>query len=52
MSRPIFFDPTGRRRRTTRRLAFVVLALLVATCVIFATTVATVAPGEPLAFGQ
>ncbi|NKJ42799.1 MULTISPECIES: glycosyltransferase [unclassified Novosphingobium] len=52
MPRPIFFDPTGQRRRWTRRLAFAVLAVLVAMCVIFATTVATVTPREPLAFAQ
>lgn len=52
MSRPIFFDPTGQRRRWTRRLAFAVLAILVGMCVVFATTVATVTPREPLNFAQ
>lgn len=52
VSRPIFFDPTGRRRRWTRRLAFAVLAVLVAMCVVFATTLATIVPREPLAFAQ
>jgi spore germination protein YaaH len=52
VSRPIFFDPTGQRRRWTRRLAFAVLALLVGMCVVFATTVATVSPREPLTFAQ
>ena len=52
MSRPIFFDPTGQRRRWTRRLAFAVLALLVGMCVVFATTLATVSPRAPLNFVQ
>jgi cellulose synthase/poly-beta-1,6-N-acetylglucosamine synthase-like glycosyltransferase/peptidoglycan/xylan/chitin deacetylase (PgdA/CDA1 family)/spore germination protein YaaH len=51
VSRPIFFDPTGRRRRWTRRGAFAILALLLAVCAIFATTVATVSAPSPLPFG-
>ncbi|OYW16634.1 MAG: polysaccharide deacetylase [Novosphingobium sp. 12-64-8] len=51
MSRPIFFDPTGKRRRWTRRTAFGVLAALIALAVIFATTVANVPVATPLPLG-
>ncbi|WP_225205467.1 glycosyltransferase [Novosphingobium huizhouense] len=51
MSRPIFFDPTGRRRRWTRRLAFGTLALVVALAVIFASTVVAVPQARPLPLG-
>ncbi|MCH7628781.1 MAG: glycosyltransferase [Proteobacteria bacterium] len=51
MSRPIFFDPTGLRRRRTRRIAFAVLALLIALAAVFATTVATVPASQPLPLG-
>ena len=51
MSRPIFFDPTGRRRRLTRRGAFLGLVLLLLAAVIFATTVAAVPPAPPLPLG-
>ncbi|BEU99210.1 glycosyltransferase [Novosphingobium olei] len=51
MPRPIFFDPTGRRRRLTRRTAFGVLALLVVLAFVFATTVVTVPAARPLPLG-
>ena len=51
MSRPIFFDPTGRRRRLTRRGAFAGLIVLILLAVVFATTVAAVPPAPPLPLG-
>ncbi|WP_298165964.1 glycosyltransferase [Novosphingobium sp.] len=52
MSRPIFFDPTGRRRRLTRRGAFIGLVVLLLAAVIFATTVVAVPPpAAPLRLG-
>ncbi|MEI6642675.1 MAG: glycosyltransferase [Novosphingobium sp.] len=51
MSRPIFFDPTGRRRRLTRRGAFAGLIALLVLAVVFATTVVTVPPAPPLPLG-
>jgi cellulose synthase/poly-beta-1,6-N-acetylglucosamine synthase-like glycosyltransferase/peptidoglycan/xylan/chitin deacetylase (PgdA/CDA1 family)/spore germination protein YaaH len=49
--RPVFFDPTGRRRRWTRRGAFAALAVLIALAVVFATTVVNVPIPSPLALG-
>ena len=51
MSRPIFFDPTGRRRRLTRRGAFAGLIVLALLAVVFATTVVAVPPAPPLPLG-
>ncbi len=51
MQRPIFFDPTGRRRRWTRRAVFAAIALLIITALAFATTVATVPTSQPLKLG-
>ena len=51
MQRPIFFDPTGRRRRWTRRAAFAAIAVLIITALAFATTVATVPSSQPLKLG-
>jgi hypothetical protein len=51
VQRPIFFDPTGRRRRWTRRAVFAVIALLIITALAFATTVATVPASQPLKLG-
>jgi peptidoglycan/xylan/chitin deacetylase (PgdA/CDA1 family)/spore germination protein YaaH/GT2 family glycosyltransferase len=51
LSRPIFFDPTGRRRRWTRRGGFAVLTLLFVLAAIFATTLATVPTVQPLPLG-
>lgn len=51
MSRPIFFDPTGRRRRLTRRGAFGALIALLVLALVFATTVASVPPAPPLPLG-
>ena len=42
MSRPIFYDPSGRRRRWTRRWIFALLIALVALAVAFASTVVTI----------
>ncbi len=51
MSRPIFFDPTGRRRRLTRRGAGIGLVVLLVAAVIFATTVMAVPAAAPLQLG-
>ena len=51
MSRPIFFDPTGRRRRWTRRSAFGALAALLALAVVFASTLVSVPTPRPLPLG-
>ena len=51
MQRPIFFDPTGRRRRWTRRAIFAAIAVLIITALAFATTVATVPASQPLKLG-
>jgi len=51
VQRPIFFDPTGRRRRWTRRIVFALIALLIITALAFATTVATVPASQPLKLG-
>ena len=51
VSRPIFFDPTGRRRRLTRRGAFIGLVVLLVAAVIFATTVVAVPYAAPLPLG-
>lgn len=51
MSRPIFFDPTGSRRRWTRRGGFALLALLLVLAAVFATTLVTVPASQPLPLG-
>ena len=51
MGRPVFFDPSGRRRRWTRRSIFALLALLVALAVAFASTVVTIPTPAPLPLG-
>ena len=51
MKRPIFFDPTGRRRRVTRRIVFAAIAVLILTALAFATTVFTVPASQPLKLG-
>jgi cellulose synthase/poly-beta-1,6-N-acetylglucosamine synthase-like glycosyltransferase/peptidoglycan/xylan/chitin deacetylase (PgdA/CDA1 family)/spore germination protein YaaH len=51
VQRPIFFDPTGRRRRWTRRIVFAAIAVLIITALTFATTVATVPASQPLKLG-
>ncbi|WP_408589021.1 glycosyltransferase [Novosphingobium sp.] len=51
MSRPVFFDPTGRRRRRTRVIAMIAIGLILTIAVVFATTVASVPAGQPLRLG-
>jgi len=51
VQRPIFFDPTGRRRRLTRRIVFAGIALLIVTALAFASTVFTVPASQPLKLG-
>ena len=49
--RPVFYDPTGRRRRWTRRSLLGALLLLILACVAFATTVVEVPAPSPLPIG-
>ncbi|MDE2301932.1 MAG: glycosyltransferase [Sphingomonadales bacterium] len=51
MGRPIFFDPSGRRRRWTRRGIFIALVSLVVLAVAFASTVITIPTPSPLPLG-
>ena len=51
MPRPIFFDPTGRRRRWIRRSIFAGLGALVLLALAFASTVVTIPTPEPLPLG-
>ena len=51
MARPVFFDPTGRRRRNARRWALGALALVVLMSLAFASTVLTVSTPSPLPLG-
>ena len=48
MSAPIFFDPTGRRGRWSKRAVAGLLALVVAAAIGFATTLFAVVPGRSL----
>ena len=51
MTRPVFFDPSGRRRRRARVALFALLALLVIGSAVFATTVLEVPAPSPLPIG-
>lgn len=51
MVRPVFFDPSGSRRRWTRRALFALLALLIVACTVFASTVLEVPAPSPLPIG-
>jgi cellulose synthase/poly-beta-1,6-N-acetylglucosamine synthase-like glycosyltransferase/peptidoglycan/xylan/chitin deacetylase (PgdA/CDA1 family)/spore germination protein YaaH len=51
LGRPIFFDPSGRRRRWTRRGIFLALIGLVLLAVAFASTVITIPVPSPLPLG-
>lgn len=51
MQRPIFFDPTGRRRVWARRAGLAMLGFLILVALAFATTVATVPASQPLKLG-
>ncbi|MHA6720093.1 glycosyltransferase [Sphingomonas sp. RS6] len=48
MSRPIFFDPTGTRRRWTFRAAFAVAAVVLVAAAVFAATILIVPRGRDL----
>ena len=52
MSRPVFFDPTGKRRRRTRRALFFGMLLLVAAAIGFASTVVHIPAPSPLPLGM
>ncbi|MEI9928939.1 MAG: hypothetical protein WDN44_16255 [Sphingomonas sp.] len=47
--RPVFFDPSGKRRRWTLRGLVTAIALVVLAAVAFATTIVNVPAGSPLA---
>lgn len=51
MARPVFFDPSGQRRRWTRRGVLLALLLLVVSAVFFASTVVTIPTPSPLPLG-
>ena len=51
VTRPVFFDPTGRRRRNARLWALGALALIVLLSLAFASTVLTVSTPAPLPLG-
>ena len=51
VSRPVFYDPTGRRRRNARLGVFGALALIVLLSLAFASTVLTVSTPSPLPLG-
>ncbi|MBC2670180.1 glycosyltransferase [Novosphingobium piscinae] len=51
MIRPVFFDPSGRRRVRARRILLALLALLSVACAVFATTVLDVPTQAPLPIG-
>jgi spore germination protein YaaH len=51
LARPVFFDPSGRRRRWTRRLTFFGLIALVIGAIAFATTVVHIPAPSPLPLG-
>ncbi|WP_022685996.1 polysaccharide deacetylase family protein [Sphingomonas phyllosphaerae] len=49
MTRPIFFDPTGRRSRLSKRVVAVLLAVIVISAIVFAATLIRVPRGRDLA---
>ena len=49
MTAPIFFDPTGRRSRQSKRTVAVLLIGIVVTAIAFATTILALSPGRTLA---
>jgi cellulose synthase/poly-beta-1,6-N-acetylglucosamine synthase-like glycosyltransferase/peptidoglycan/xylan/chitin deacetylase (PgdA/CDA1 family)/spore germination protein YaaH len=51
VARPVFFDPSGRRRRWTRRGVLASLLLLVLAAVGFASTVVSIPAPSPLPLG-
>ena len=51
MANPVFFDPSGRRRRTVRRGAFAALLVVLIASIAFATTVVNVPAPSPLPLG-
>ena len=51
MARPIFFDPSGRRRRLTRRGMFALLAALLVLATAFASTVVNIPVPAALPLG-
>ena len=48
MARPVFFDPTGKRRKWTRRGLFIALLLVVLAAMAFASTVVHIPAPAPL----
>ena len=51
VARPVFFDPSGRRRRWTRRGLFLGLLLLLGLAAAFASTVVNIPAPSPLPLG-
>lgn len=51
MARPVFYDPSGRRRRWARIAMLAGIVVLLLASVIFATTVVNVPAAEPLPLG-
>ena len=51
LTRPVFFDPSGKRRRWARRGMFAFMAALIIASAVFATTVLEVPAPTPLPIG-
>ncbi|WP_288459565.1 glycosyltransferase [uncultured Sphingomonas sp.] len=49
MAAPIFFDPTGRRSRRSKRVMAALLAIVVLAAVLFATTLLSMSPRRDIA---
>jgi hypothetical protein len=52
MNSPVFFDETGRRRRLVGRITGLLLAIVAAGAILFATTIVDVPKVSPLSFGH
>lgn len=48
MSRPVFFDPTGSRKRWTMRTLFVLIGSVLLAAIVFAATIVNVPPAQDL----
>jgi peptidoglycan-N-acetylglucosamine deacetylase len=52
MTSPVFFDSTGKRRRLVGRLIALLLTLILASAIAFATTIVEVPASSPLDFSR